>query len=89
MRRAERIFAAPAAEFVLSLISLKSGETYSSPSERAVEIVLCTEGEGAIKDTVMDDVTPLGKGTSVVIPASVKCYEIKGNVTLYKAGVPL
>ncbi len=85
----EQVFRTPAEEFVLSVISLKSNATYSGPSKRSIEIILCTEGEGSIREPVTGAVTALTKGTSVVIPASLKGYEISGEMTLYKAGVPL
>ena len=84
-----RSFTTPAEEFVLSVISLKSDVSYSSLGEKGIEIALCTEGEGTIRDGVGDYVIVLKKGTSIVIPASVMGYEIRGDLTLYKAGVPV
>ena len=78
----EQIFTTPAQEFILSAISLKGNETYASPSDRSIEIILCTEGEGTIRDTGGNDVTGLSKGTSVVIPASINGYQINGDLTL-------
>ena len=78
----EQSFTTPAQEFILSAISLKGNETYSSPSDRSIEIILCTEGEGTIRDTGGNDVTGLSKGTSVVIPASINGYQINGDLTL-------
>ena len=85
----ERIYGSPAEEFVLSVISLKQGMIYKSPGERSVEILLCTAGSGTIFEPGGDDAVPLNKGTSVIIPAAVKGYQIEGGVTLYKAAVPI
>jgi mannose-6-phosphate isomerase len=88
-RGGEKIFAAPAEEFVLSVVSVKSDESYSGPGKRSIEIVLCTEGEGTIREAGREELIAFTQGSSVVIPASVKEYEIRGELSLYKAGVPL
>jgi mannose-6-phosphate isomerase len=88
-RRAERVFSTPAAEFVLSVISMTKDETYTSPRKRAIEILLCTEGEGSIREAGGEGAIALFQGTSVVVPASAREYEIRGELSLYKAGVPL
>ena len=83
----EKIYATPAEEFQLSVISVATGDRFVSESDRGVEIMICMEGEARIKD--YDDSEPLllKTGDSVLIPSSVDWYEIEGRAKLYKATV--
>jgi mannose-6-phosphate isomerase len=85
----ELIYPTPAAEFVLSAITLNRGTTYQSPKNRSVEILICTRGKAAIADLSDQTVTQLPQGASAIVPACVERYRIKGQGTCYKAGVPL
>ncbi|MGB2927737.1 MAG: hypothetical protein WBB70_02370, partial [Desulfobacterales bacterium] len=83
------VYASYAEEFVLSIIHLKQGMSYNSPAHRSIEILLCTNGKATISDLGKNDEVAIDKGKSILIPAGVTKYTIKGNVTLYKAAVPL
>ncbi|MBW2247864.1 MAG: hypothetical protein JRF62_11900 [Deltaproteobacteria bacterium] len=85
----EWVYASYAEEFVLSIIHLKQGMRYNSPAYRSIEILLCTNGKATISDLGKNDELAIDKGTSILIPASVKKYSLTGDVTLYKAAVPL
>ncbi len=85
----ERIYASRAEEFVLSAINLQAGTTYHSPTKRSVEILLCTDGDATISDLKSRMKIDLPKGRSILIPAAVKKYRIKGDATIYKASVPI
>ena len=84
----ESAYACPAAAFILSVIRTTNNLKYRSSESRNVEILLCTEGEGLIKET--DDNTGLSvnKGDSFLVPASIESYSVQGNLVLYKAAVP-
>ena len=84
----EQVYPSPAAEFVLSVITLKREDTYRSAENRSVEIIICTRGIVTIIDCHDQTETPLRNGNSAIVPASVKQYSIKGEGTCYKAGVP-
>jgi len=85
----EFVYPGPAAEFVLSVITLKGGATYRSPENRSVEILICTRGKATIIDCQDLTETQLQQGTSAFVPGSIEGYCIKGEGTCYKAGVPL
>lgn len=85
----ERIYAGRAEEFVLSVIHVQAGITYHSPTKRSVEILLCTDGNATIYDLNNNLKITLPKGRSVLVPAAVKKYSIKGDATIYKAAVPI
>jgi mannose-6-phosphate isomerase len=85
----ERIYSSRAEEFVLSVITLKRDLTCYSPTNRSVEILLCTDGEAIITDLGNNDKLAFGRGKSIIIPSAVKRYCIEGNATLYKAAVPV
>lgn len=85
----ERIYSSRAEEFVLSVITLKRDLTCYSPTNRSVEILLCTDGEAIITDLGNNDKLAFGRGKSIIIPSAVKKYCIEGNATLYKAAVPV
>ncbi len=85
----ESIYPSSAEEFILSIVSLKEGMVYNSPTRRSVEILICTAGEATITDPGQNGRLSIGKGTSIIIPAAVKKYRIEGNAALYKAAVPV
>jgi mannose-6-phosphate isomerase len=85
----ERIYSSRAEEFVLSVITLKRDLTCYSPTNRSVEILLCTDGEAIITDLGNNDNLAFDRGKSIIIPSAVKKYCIQGNATLYKAAVPV
>jgi mannose-6-phosphate isomerase len=87
--KAERMYACPADEFVLSVISVSDEFRYQCKETRSVEIVLCTDGKTFLKDNGSKDLIELAKGTSAIIPAAVKSYCLSGNGTLFKASVPI
>jgi mannose-6-phosphate isomerase len=84
----ELVYASPADEFVLSAITLKRGVEYCSAAERSVEILICTQGAGSLKDLGSQMITDLKTGASAIVPAAVKSYSIKGEGRFYKAAVP-
>ena len=57
-------------------------------NKRNVEILLCTQGAAELIDMGSNDKIPFRKGVSVIIPAAVNGYKIKGAATFYKATVP-
>ena len=85
----EMIYPSPAAEFVLSVITLNNGSVYQSPRQRNVEIIICTQGKFTIADRELQTETHLPQGASAIVPASVKHYSLEGEGICYKAGVPL
>lgn len=85
----EQVYPSPAGEFVLSVIQLRSGSVYQSPTRRNVEIIICTQGQLTIADYDSQAETELPQGASVFIPASVTRYSLQGEGVCYKAGVPL
>ena len=84
----EKIYPVCAEEFVLSVISLKDGCRYSSAGQRSMEILLCANGTAEITDPRVKITIRMTQGVSVVIPAVVKRYEIRGQAVLYKASIP-
>jgi len=87
--KAEGVYESFAAEFILSVITVKEGVAYTGPLDRSIEILLCIDGEAGILVAGEKDPITVSKGMSVVIPAAVETYGIKGNAVLYKASVPV
>ncbi len=85
----EVIYPSPAAEFVLSVITLNKGSMYQSPAQRNVEIIICTRGTATITDRSLQRETQLPQGASAIVPAAVAGYRLAGEGVCYKAGVPL
>ena len=83
----EKIYATPAEEFQLSVISVAKGEPFISERDRGVEIMICMEGDAHIKDRGNKEPLPLTTGNSVIIPSSVGWYQIEGRARVYKATV--
>lgn len=83
------VYRTEAEEFVLSVIRVNKEAPFSSPRDRSVEMMICTEGEVSVTDLSNGEITLLTKGTSIIVPAAVEQYLIEGNGILYKAAVPL
>jgi mannose-6-phosphate isomerase len=85
----EKIYRTPTEAFVLSVISLKPGDAYESLAERSAEIMLITKGRVEIRDEGSGERIEMAKGMSVIVPAAVLRYSIRGEGVVYKAAVPL
>jgi mannose-6-phosphate isomerase len=85
----EKIYRTPAEEFLLSSITLDGDALYTSAKKRSVEILLCIDGEPVITGFPAGEKTGIKKGTSVLIPADLAYYTIKGPAYIFKAGVPV
>ncbi|MES0396874.1 MAG: mannose-6-phosphate isomerase, class I [Syntrophobacteria bacterium] len=85
----EAIYGTEAEEFVLSVIRIKKAAPFSSPGDRSVEMMMCTEGEVSVTDLSAGDITRLTRGISIIVPAAVRQYSIEGDGILYKAAVPV
>ena len=85
----EHQYESHAEEFVLSVIAVKTDMNYYSPDKRYVEILLCTDGDALVVDFAENKTVHINKGMSILIPAVVKKYGIKGDAVFYKAAVPI
>jgi mannose-6-phosphate isomerase len=84
----EVVYESRAEEFVLSVICPPRNGVYQSRGKRSGEILLCTEGQGKLKDSGSGEQFDFRKGMSLLVPAAVSQYSIEGRVTIYKASVP-
>ena len=89
LRAGEAVYPCPADEFALSRIQVTPNRPYVSAGERSVEILLCTNGEGTIFCEGSTNELDLVKGDSLLVPACLSDYTLSGEVTLYRASVPL
>lgn len=85
----ERIYPAPATEFLLSLVSVSPDAPYAGPGRRSMEILLCTEGRGVVTDLGNAERLSVVKGSCIMVPACVPRYRIEGEAVFYRASVPL
>jgi mannose-6-phosphate isomerase len=84
----EMVYVSPAREFRLSCLSVSGGAGYTSAASRSVEILLCTRGEAVIRESGSEQELPVRRGESLLVPASLPGYTIRGEATFYKAAVP-
>jgi mannose-6-phosphate isomerase len=79
-------------EFRLSIVSVgaESADEYrrDNAGETGIEILICTSGAARVMAVGDSEVTDVGKGDSIVIPAAVGHYGIEGDAIFYKASVP-
>jgi mannose-6-phosphate isomerase len=87
--KTEIYYPCAATEFLLSKIHVQNNNHFTSSQKRGVEIMICVEGNADIQDIASGKTTTLEKGTSVLIPAAVNLYQLKGEAILYKAAAPL
>jgi mannose-6-phosphate isomerase len=84
----ERVYDTATREFQLAVIDVSDGASYTSPEDRSVEIMICTEGNATLTNLGSNAPLTLSRGTSVLIPAALRRYAIAGTATLYRASVP-
>ena len=85
----EKTYTSQAQEFVLSVLSVKEGSSFTSRNQRSADILICTEGKATIINLGSNESLSVKKGESIIIPAAVKRYAVEGRATLYKAAVNL
>lgn len=85
----ESVYMAPAPEFVLYRGHLDGNQPFLSATQRSIEILLCIEGSGTITNTKTSNQIQLKSGTCVLIPASLRQYQIEGDLAYFRAAVPL
>ena len=88
-RGGEMVYTTPAREFVLSVISLDAKRTYSSATDRSIEIIFCLDGEPIVKCPGSGEALSLAPGQSVMVAAALEKYSLEGQGVVYKAGVPI
>ncbi len=82
----ERVYRTPAREFELGLLDVAADRPFTPSPGRGVEILLGLAGEARI--LAGSEVTPLGTGRSVLVPASLESYAIEGEGRVCRARVP-
>jgi mannose-6-phosphate isomerase len=85
---AEAVYASSAREFVLSAIGVSPSATFDAPADHSVEILFCTSGRGRILEPGADRSLEFGRGDSFVVPAAAGHYQVAGEASLFRAGVP-
>ena len=83
----EKVYPRKAEEFLLSVISIKTGDRYTASPNRTAEILLCVSGQALVSGEGSAGAVAVGKGASVFVPASAGRYSIKGEATMYKAAI--
>ncbi len=83
----ERVYRTPAREFELALLDVASGRPFQAAGGREVEILLGLAGETTM--AVDGRATALGRGRSVLVPATLPAYTIAGDGRIVRARVPL
>jgi len=82
------LYPTDAAEFQLGRIQVRPERDFEGSGERGVEIHLCLEGEGAFLRGVGEGAVPFSRGGSLLVPAGVPGYRIRGDAVLYRAAIP-
>lgn len=85
----ESSYRSDAREFLLSRIDVAPPIPHTSSEERTVEILVCTAGSGRIDEMHSGYWLDVERGASFLVPASSGPYKISGEVTLYRASVPI
>jgi mannose-6-phosphate isomerase len=82
----ERRYETPADEFELALLEVLPGRPFEAAAIHGVEILLCLEGEVAIRSDAQAVSVP--RGRAVLVPASLVGYVAAGRGRLARARVP-
>lgn len=86
---AEAVYTSSAREFVLSAINVSQAAPFDAPRDHSVEILFCTSGRGHIREPGADRSLDFHRGDSFVVPAAAGHYQVAGEASVFRAGVPL
>lgn len=81
-------YASRAEEFQLAVLTVDGDRAYSGPARRSVEVLLCVEGEGRLRDLAGAGDLALRQGQAALIPAAAGAYDLSGAGRFFKAAVP-
>ncbi len=81
----ESIYPCDAEEFLLSVVT--TGKKEAVFSVQSAQILLCVEGSAKV--AFANQSLSVKKGMSILVPAAVNQYKIKGSAIFYKASVPV
>ena len=81
------VYRTPISEFCLYRIRLKHGLKHVPAAKRAVEILICVEGNAVLRTGAGLDSIYIQRGDSLLIPASAPAYTLEGKGMLFKATV--
>ncbi len=79
---------ADASEFLLARIRVSPERPFEAGPDRSVEIHLCLEGSGTFRAGPEGVAVEFARGDTLLVPASVSGYGIRGEAVLYRASVP-
>ncbi len=85
----EYTYAADVAEFALAKIDLDPEQPLHSAAKRGLEILLVVEGQGRIRAEGSSEELTFRKGDSVMVPACLAGYSIRGEGRLFRAAIPV
>ncbi len=86
--RHRTVYLTRAQEFLLTKISVAEDAPIPRHCPQGVEILICLEGHAHIQGPGNRDAVSVTKGESLIVPASVSVYGIKGHALFYMATVP-
>ncbi|MDA3938784.1 MAG: mannose-6-phosphate isomerase, class I [Spirochaetia bacterium] len=79
-------YTTPSDEFILRYFKIAEKGTIEIKNRMSLEILLCTSGDAVL--TYNTGSISISKGESILIPASLNSYIIKGSSEIYSAGIP-
>jgi mannose-6-phosphate isomerase len=82
----EGVYRTPAREFELAILDVTLSRPFRSGPGRGVEVLLGLQGEARLGAS--DQAIALGRGRSVLVPASTPWYELIGEARVARARVP-
>jgi mannose-6-phosphate isomerase len=83
----EKLYATPAKEFALSVITHPEDMTSGFKPSGSPEIIFCFEGSFTVENC--SQFLPLEKGQSLFIPCEVEGFSVQGKGTIFRAKVNL
>jgi len=79
----EAVYETRAEEFVLSVVHVREGAPFEVPAVRSLELLLCVEGEGLLRDG--NETRRLRQGHAFCVPAVSGRYRLEGAATVFRA----
>lgn len=76
----------PSDEFFLTLLEVNEKTPVMMNNRDSIEILICVSGKAEL--ITKEGLIPIAKGESVLVPACIGSYVLKGDGSIFSAGIP-
>ncbi len=76
----------PSNEFILNYLKIENSKSVEINNRKSIEIILCISGDATL--SFGNETISIVRGDSLLVPASVNSYTLKGSGEIFSAAIP-